>query len=279
MESLITTNSNSKTDELLTNIGKYLGTTQFWISLAIVVVAIVLWRVYKRVRRKWQEKNGNHMSTASHVIFDIVRFAFFFLLIIVLLQVNGVNVTALLTGLSVVSVIVGFALQDFLKDIIMGVHILTDKFFEVGDVVRYNDYEGVVISFNVRTTKLKLVTYNEIFTISNRNISEIQVLSDMFDLDIDLPYFIDAKTIHDAMRQIEKDAHELEGIKKCVYKGTERFNESSITYRLRYFTNPDSRRFDVRRRLVTLVQDSLNKAGIPFPYNHLDVEIVNKDNQ
>ena len=210
------------------------------------------------------------------MVFDIIRFVFYFVLIIFLLQINGINVSSLITGLGVVSIVVGFALQDFLKDIIMGVHILTDKFFEVGDVVRYNDIEGVVISFNVRTTKLKSIYYNEIITISNRNISEIQVLSDMFDLDIDLPYNIDAKLIHDTMQIIADKAAQVKGVTKTQYKGTERFNESSITYRLRYFTAPDERRFDVRRSIVMIVQDTLKEAGIPFPYNHVDVEIIEK---
>ena len=222
-------------EDTFSRLGKYLQTSNFWLSLAIVVVAVILWQVIKRVKKKWKERNGN-LTTTSNVVFDIIRFLFFFLLIVVLLQINGVNVTALITGLGVVSVIVGLALQDFLKDIIMGVHILSDKFFQVGDVVRYNGMEGVVISFNVRTTKLKLVNYNEILTISNRNITEIMVMTDMFDLDIGLPYFVDSEKIHETMEVLTERIRKISGITNAMYKGTERFNESSVTYRIRYWT-------------------------------------------
>lgn len=279
MESLVNTSSQTKIEDLFDTLGKYFGTSQFWVSLLILAGGIIIWQIIKHLQKKWREHNGGSLTTTSHVIFDIFRFVFFFVLIIVLLQINGINVTAIVTGLGVVSLIVGFALQDILKDIIMGVHILTDKFFEVGDVVRYNGIEGVVISFNVRTTKIKNVKYNEILTICNRNISEIEVLSDMFDLDIDLPYYVDAKLIHDTMRLCAKKIGELDLVSECIYKGTEKFNESSVTYKLRYFTPPDGRRFDVRRAAVTIVQDTLKDAGIPFPYNHLDVEIVGKDHQ
>lgn len=279
METALSTSSNANVEELLGKLGGYFGTSQFWVSIVIVIGGIILWQVIKRLKKKWREHNGGGMSTASHVIFDIIRFLFFFVMIIVLLQINGINVTALVTGIGVVSIIVGFALQDILKDIIMGVHILTDKFFEVGDVIRYNGVEGVVISFNIRTTKIKNVRYNEIMTICNRNISEVEVLSDMFDLDIDLPYYVDAKLIHDTMRLCAKQISSLPTVSECLYKGTERFNDSSITYRLRYFTPPDGRRFDVRRACISIVQKTLKEAGIPFPYNHLDVEIVGKDHQ
>jgi len=260
-------------EDALTRLGKYLQTANFWLSLGIVIAAVILWRVLKRIQKRYKEKNGT-LSTAFFVIFDIIKVLFFFILIVVLLQINGINVTALLTGVGVVSVIIGLALQDFLKDIIMGIHILFDKFFQVGDVVRYNGQEGEVISFNVRTTKLKLVDYNEILTISNRNITEIMVLSDMFDLDIGLPYYVDSDKIHETMEELARRIAGIEGVTKTLYKGVQSFNESSVTYRLRYWTPPDSHRNDVKRAANRIVQDGLKEAGIPFAYNHLEVEIA-----
>ena len=191
METVLGT-TNVKAEDLLNKIIDYVKTSNFWISLGILVVSIILWQVLKTVRKRYFAKEGREPSTASHVAFDIARFVFIFAVIIALMQLNGINVTGLITGLGIVSIIVGLALQDFLKDIIMGSHILTDKFFEVGDVVRYTTpegqtVEGEVISFNVRTTKIKLVSCYEVMTISNRNISEIMVLSDLFDLDIQVP--------------------------------------------------------------------------------------------
>jgi len=261
-------------EETFSRLGNYMKLPRFWISLAIVVAAVIIWQLLKRVKKKWAKNNETH-STAAQVAFDIARFLFFFLVIVVLLQINGIDVSALITGLGVVSVIIGLALQDFLKDIIMGVHILSDKFFQVGDVVRYNGVEGTVISFNVRTTKLKLVDYNEILTISNRNITEIMVLSDLFDLDLGLPYYVDSDQIHETLEELTRRIAKLENVKDARYKGVQNFNDSSVTYRIRYWTFPDSRRADVRRAALRVIQDGLKEAGIPFPYNHLDVELVN----
>ena len=262
-------------ETLLTKVIEYLKTTKFWLSLAILVVAVILWQVFKHARKQYFAKKGADSSTASHVAFDIARFVFVFVIIIVLMQLNGVNVTALVTGLGIFSVIIGLALQDFLKDIIMGAHILSDKFFQVGDVIRYNGIEGEVISFNIRTTKIRLVQYDEVMTISNRNISEITVLSNFFDLDVNIPYHISAEKVHPVMQDLADEVAKLDKVDQAIYKGTSSFNESSISYKLRYWTSPKKSRFDVARAVNMVVQDGLNKAGIPFAYHHLDVELVN----
>lgn len=270
---------NINIEKTFSRLGDYLKTSNFWISLAILVVAIILWQVLKKVHKTYVRNNGGNVSTAAHVLIDVGRFVFIFIVIIALMQLNGVNVTGLITSLGIVSVIVGLALQDFLKDIIMGIHMLTDKFFAVGDVVRYQTVggqivEGEVISFNVRTTKLRLVQYEEVLTISNRNISEIMVMSDIFDLDIDIPYHVDPTLVHTVMQKMAESIAKIEGISEAMYKGTESFNESSVTYRLRYWTSPKSSRFDLRRKANGIVQTGLREAGIPFAFNHLDVELV-----
>jgi len=35
----------------------------------------------------------------------------------------------------------------------------------------------------------------------------------------------------------------------------------------------------VRRAIIKVVYETLKEHGIPFPYNHLDVELVNTDQQ
>ena len=257
-------------EDLLQRVIVYVKKPQFWISIAIIIVAIIIWQVIRHFRKKFLKSHGQS-ATITHVAYDIFRLIFIFVVLIALMQLNGVNVTGLITSLGVVSIIVGLALQDFLKDIIMGTHILADKFFNVGDVVRYEGVEGEVIAFNIRTTKIRLVEYGEVMTISNRNISEITVLADYFDLDINIPYYIDAKKVHPVMEDLAAEVGRIEGITQTMYKGTNSFNDSSVTYRLRYWTSPKSSRNDIRRAANMIVQDGLAEAGIPFAYNHLEL--------
>ena len=78
------------------------------------------------------------------VALNVLRYLLLLVTILLILQINGINVTSLVAGLGIVSAVVGLALQDILKDVIMGLHILSGRFFSVGDAVRYGIMEGIV---------------------------------------------------------------------------------------------------------------------------------------
>ncbi len=104
------------------------------------------------------------------------------------MQLLGFNVSSLIAGLGVVSVIAGLALQDALKDIIMGFNIIVDNYFSVGDIIKIGDVEGKVIELGVKSTKLKDVNNDNIFVIANRNISQSLRLSDQLVVDVPVSY-------------------------------------------------------------------------------------------
>lgn len=97
-------------------------------------------------------------ATLVRVMFGILQFLIVLGAILVILQMNGVSVNSVVTGLGLLSAIVGFSLQDVLKDIFMVIHIISDHFFSVGDVVKYQDIEGEVIGFTIKTTTLGIFT-------------------------------------------------------------------------------------------------------------------------
>ena len=90
----------------------------------------------------------------------------------------GFNVTSFIAGLGVVSVIVGLAVQDALKDIIMGFNIIVDNYYSVGDIIKIGDVEGKVVELGVKATKLKDINTDNILVIANRNISQALRISD-----------------------------------------------------------------------------------------------------
>ena len=154
---------------------RWLKSPQALTSALIVVLAIVLWKTVRRLYKKYIQVGSSkgERTTLVRVLFSTARFLIVSGAGLVILEVNGVNVTSLVAGLGLLSAIVGLALQDFLKDVIMGIHIITDHFFSVGDVVRYGDIEGVVIGFTMKTTRLRNIYDQTITTVCNRNISEI----------------------------------------------------------------------------------------------------------
>ena len=168
----------------------------------------------------------------------------------------------------------GLALQDYLKDIIMGTHIVRDSFFKEGDAVKYGDQEGVVIEFNMRTTKIRCFASGNILTVSNRNISEISIVpeSQFQDIDIGLPYEEDHQRVFDVLAKACGRIAQLEGVDDCVMKGILKFEDSDILYRVRFFCYP-SKKYDLRLAANRIILECLTEAGISIPYPQMDVHL------
>lgn len=70
----------------------------------------------------------------------------------------------------------------------MGFHIAGDKFFQVGDIVRYGDIEGKVVDFNLKSTKIELTINKELISVCNRNITQISIAPTLCSIRVNLSY-------------------------------------------------------------------------------------------
>lgn len=107
----------------------------------------------------------------------------------------------MLAGVGILSIVVGLAVQDALRDIIRGFTIISDRYFKVGDIVKYKDITGKVILIGLRSTKLDDIVTGNIVTIANRNIEQIDIISDELFMKVSFPY--DTK-VRDAERIVNE---------------------------------------------------------------------------
>ena len=122
--------------------------SKYFETIVVIIIATIIYRIIKKlVNKHLKVTNMNaRQETYVRLLNNTLRYAFFILLVLFILQINGVNVSSIITGVGIASAIIGLALQDFLKDIIMGMNIISEKFFMVGDVIKYKDTEGKVLS-------------------------------------------------------------------------------------------------------------------------------------
>lgn len=245
------------------------------ISLLIVVGAFILRFLVKREHVKFTsrlegDKKRGTSVTVERVIYSVVRMGLIVAAVVFVLQINGVNITAAIAGLGIASAAVALAFQDTLKDLIMGIRILAEEYFFVGDGVVFDGEEGIVIEFNLITTKIEMINTHYIVSVSNRLIEKIVKLSNQVDIDIPLSYEEDPKRVHELMKEMALLVSDLHGVDGAVYKGTQSFEESSILYRIRFYCHPEDKP-DLRRAALGTIQKKLWEEGISIPFNQLDV--------
>jgi len=81
--------------------------------------------------------------------------------------------------LTILGVIVGYVAREFVMDIIMGVVILVEQQFRVGDTVTFTTINqnstGKVTEIGIRTTKVRLRETGDTYIVSNRVITSVIV--------------------------------------------------------------------------------------------------------
>ena len=161
----------------------------------------------------------------------------------------------------------------------MGVHNVSDHFFSVGDMVKYNDLVGVVENFNMMTTKIRILVDNSVLSICNRNISEITKLSDIAKVDIDLPlaYEEDFERVDEVLNKIIVRIAAMNNVQDAQYLGTDAFLDSAIVYKLRFYC-PRSEMYDLRRLALRIIQIELRDNNISIPYNKFAIILFGGDN-
>ena len=262
---------------------KNIGIDKLLISAILVAGTALLFVVGGKFFRKFRDntvvtgqleadrKTRNNLN----IVWIIARVLIVIILVLVILQINGIDVRNLITSMSLIGAAIAVALQDVFKDFVMGIRIVTEHFYGVGDVVKYHEIEAVVVNFGLMTTELRNTVTGEKVILCNRNINEITKSFNLTDLDLGLSYDEDPAHVHAVLGAICEKIRQLKGIDNCIYKGTQSFEDSCIIYKIRFYCDPADRP-ESWRRVLRLVQDELLAAGIRIPYNQMDIHMKEK---
>lgn len=250
---------------------KQLSVGKLLTAAGIIVGAVILWLLLKRAYSHYADKTARK-SRLVRIMFSVLRVLLATVAVLMILELCGVNITSAVAGLGIASAVVGLALQDILKDVIMGVHVVSDNFFEEGDCVEIDGQEGIVRHFSLKTTKLELLLDGSIVSLCNRNIERARVLSRLQYIDVPLPYTLDAKTAREVLTATSKKIAASDGFDDCQFLETQEFAASAILYKMS-IAGPPEKKLSLRRRALSIIQDELAAANIAVPFNQLDVHL------
>lgn len=246
----------------------------FW-SLTVILVSVVVYQLVSRVIVSHEQHKDKLLANKKNRTFarmfkSIVRYVLIVADAIIILQIFGIDISSTLAAAGIASVILAFSIQDALKDIIRGFDIISDNYYNVGDVVKINNIEGKVLAVGLKTTKLQDINTMNIISIANRDIIAAEVLSDMIDIDVPLPYELDLATAEVVLNDCTKSLKRLENITNAEYRKVSNFSASSMDYRIKVFGDPVSRP-QIRRDALHAITSVLEKHHVHIPYTQLDL--------
>lgn len=244
-------------------------------SILVILVSYFIYKFVQLLIKKTTKSDkmqsiSKKGKTYMRLSTSILRYIFLIITILVLLQINGVDVSSLLAGLGIASVIIGLAVQDALKDIIRGLTILSDNYFRVGDIVKYKDIEGKVLVIGLRSTKIQDLATSNVVSIANRNIEQIEVVSDKIYVNIPISYEVPLDKAEKAVCEIVEKIKKNDKVTSARYISVNKLDDSAIQYLIEVCGSPE---FKLQRKRDThrVILSVLAKNGMEVPYTQIDI--------
>ncbi|MDG4656495.1 mechanosensitive ion channel [Ectobacillus antri] len=162
-------------DKLVSLGGALLKVIFIFIVARIVIhfVRVAIEKMFRiRSRTPMMRHSERREATLTKLCQNIAVYIIYFIAALTALEAMGIDIKALLAGVSIVGLAVGFGAQNLVKDIVTGFFIIFEDQFSVGDLVKINDTAGTVEEVGLRITKLKAPD-GEVFFFANSAITKV----------------------------------------------------------------------------------------------------------
>ena len=229
-------------------------------------------KIIYKIFGKFIKKNDGKQKTILNLIDNVIKFIFILFGILMILEIYGIDTKSLVASLGVVGLVAGLALQDLLKDFIVGISIIFEGQFSIGDWISINGFKGEVMPSNLRTTKLKAYT-GETKIIYNRNITEIINYSSEktnLILDIGVSYESDIKKVKNVLDNLCQKLREEYKLKEISCLGVQDLSDDSINFRIVAQSNY-SDQFSLDREIKKEIVLTFKRNNITIPYKQVVV--------
>ncbi len=194
--------------------------------------------------------------------------------------IYGVSVPGLLAGSSIIAVVLGFALQETLGNVIAGFALQSSQPFRTGDWLLLDGHHAQAVEINWRSSRFR-TNDHVLLDVPNQHVVRATLVNyhaapghvHALRLDVGVDYAAAPNRVKDLLARAAAEAPHvlLEPAPEAFLKG---FGDSAVIYELRFWL--EEHRFYTRARdgVQTNVWYALHRAGlrIPFPTRTLQVD-------
>lgn len=244
-------------------------------ALFVVAVFYAAYRVALGVVQRILRRSARVGAGMEAVLVRTLRVLGLAFVAVMGLSQLGVNVSALIAGLGIAGLAVGFAAKDSLENFISGVTILLDRPFRVGDWVQVGDTYGKVSELTLRSTRIRTLNREEVVYPNVFMVTEaVTNHSTRSTLRVDIPFGVAYKEDLDRTREV---VVELPGGDERIASSPEprvvvtELGDSSVNMELHLHVLDPGDAVPVRFDYTEKVRKALGAADIEIPFPHLQL--------
>ncbi len=248
---------------------------------AIIIAGIIVYKIFKKfslrligviTKKTYADQDNKALEKRTQTLAQIFLMAGKIMIILVvtmmILPEFGINIGALLAGIGVLGLAIGFGSQSLVKDIVSGLFILIEDQYRVGDWVNIDGTEGKVEDINLRRTTLRGLNGVQYFIIHS-TIKKVSNLSKGFsrvDMNIALGYEVNLDKAIEIINKTGKALAQDTQFRALITKppevlGVENIEGDKVSLRILGDTKP-GKHWEVARALRKRIKEALTKEEI-----------------
>ena len=185
------------------------------------------------------------VRTLINVLWTITSGFLWFIVVLVVLGLLGVNIGPILAGVGVVGLAVGFGAQYLVRDLVSGFFLLLENQIRVGDVAIINGTNGMVEAVTFRTVVLRdqagavhVFPNGSIASLANTTMDWSACV-----IDVSVSYKEDPDRVMDLMRRVAEEMRAEARYDQVMLEpieifGVDNFTDSTVIIKARFKTRP-----------------------------------------
>ena len=134
--------------------------------LLVILVMLLTTYLLRWVKKIVTKRMPDDDKVKFNTVFSFTRWIIYIIVILVVLDAIGFDVTAVFAASAALLIGIGLALQTLFQDIISGIFILVDRSLQVGDIIELDGKIGKVEEIKLRTTRAVTID-NKVLVIPN----------------------------------------------------------------------------------------------------------------
>ena len=247
------------------------------IFFAVVIIQIAFWLgrgisfvISVNVKKRMVDDAAS--TTTISVLGFISKLLLWSIVLLLVLDNLGINITSLVAGLGIGGIAVALAVQNILGDLFASLSIVIDKPFVIGDFIVVDQLKGTVEHIGLKTTRLRSLGGEQLIFSNNDLLkSRIQNYKRMVERRIVFGFGVTYRTlpgklplINDIVREIILK-QEMARFERVHFK---EYGESALNFEVVYFVKSQDYNLymDIQQAINLEIFCRFQQEGIGFAY-------------
>lgn len=277
-------------DEIFSYINEILNLTLFQIKeTPVTVISVLIFLVLitgfiilgviarkalnRRILKRFKVDEGT-----TYTLSRITQYVIITIGALISFQFVGIDLSGLAVIFGLLSVGIGFVLQNITSNFISGLIILFERPIKVGDRVTVNNIEGDVTEINIRSTKVRTVNNISIIVPNSEFVSKDVInyshgdSTYRVDINVGVSYGSDLETVLKALQEVADESKNVLSTPKAQVHLIE-FGDSSWNMQLRAWIGDVKDHPHVRNELNKAIVRKFREYDVEIPFPQRDLHV------